>query len=101
MVTPGNRAGYLVLSLGVVAGLFFSWKNDNAIKDVNNKQTKFILEQCRRDDMRNYVVIDALEGAQRRAIFTYKDDPFIRNYEVGRIQEQINHFKNAPTCELP
>lgn len=101
MVTPGNRAGYLVLVIGVVAGLFFGWENDNAIKDVNNKQTRFILNQCRRDDMRNDIVIDSLESAKRRTAITYKGDLFLRKLEVDRIQEQIDKFKDAPLCELP
>lgn len=101
MVTPGNRTGYSILAAGVVLGLFFAWQNDNDIKEVNRSQTKFIIEQCKRDTNRNEIVIDSLEGAKRRAIITYRDDPFLGQLEVDRIQRQINNFKNSPPCELP
>jgi len=96
-----DRIGYVLLTIGVVVGLFAGWENDNAIKEVNSRQTTFIIEQCKRDADRNEIVIDSLEGAQRRAAVTFKDDQALARVEVDRIQEQINRFKNSPPCRLP
>lgn len=96
-----NRIGYGVLAVGVVAGLIGAYKNDSAIKDVNTKQTKFIIQQCLRDDARNDIVVESLRGAKRRAIVTYRNSPVILEVELFRIQEQIDEFKNSPPCRLP
>lgn len=103
MVTPAtqHKLGYGLLALGVIAGLFGAWENDNSIKAVNKQQTQFILQQCQRDNARNGIVIESLEGAQRRAAITFKDEPALAALEIGKIQQQIADFKNSPPCRLP
>lgn len=93
--------GYIVLACGVVLGLFGAWRNDIHIQKVNDKQTSFIVDQCLRDDKRNDIVIDSLRGAKRRAVATYRATPDLLELEVGRIQDQIDEFKNSPPCRLP
>jgi len=96
-----NRVGYAILAVGCAAGLFGAYRNDSAIKNVNEKQTRFIIDQCLRDDKRNDIVIESLQGAKRRAIITYRENPVLLEVELFRIQEQINEFKNSPPCKLP
>lgn len=96
-----NRVGYMVLAIGVSLGLFAAYRNDSNITKVNEKQTNFIIQQCQRDDARNDIVVESLEGAKRRAIVTYKDNPILKEVEIARIQGQINEFKHSPPCRLP
>lgn len=96
-----NRVGYGILAVGVIVGLFGAYKNDSAIKEVNTKQTRFIIQQCLRDDSRNDIVIESLRGAKRRAIVTYQNNPDLMEIELLRIQDQIDKFKNSPPCRLP
>lgn len=101
MFTPRIGSAYMVLAVGVVAGLFFSWINDNEIEEINRKQTQFILSQCRRDKERNEIIVEALEAAKDRTIITYKNYPILRLIETGRIERQIEKFKTSEPCELP
>lgn len=100
-VSTQNRIGYLLLTIGVTVGLVAAYKNDSAIKDVNRKQTNFIIQQCQRDDKRNDIVIDSLKGAQIRAKIALKNNPVAQAIEVQRIQDNIRQFENAPPCRLP
>jgi hypothetical protein len=97
----GNVIGYLLLAGGVVAGLVAAFQNDSAIRNVNNRQTDFIIQQCQRDDARNDIVVDSLRGAKRRAIVSYRDNPVLLEVELFRIQDQIDEFQNSPPCRLP
>lgn len=96
-----NRIGYGALAVGVVIGLFFSYKNDSAIKDVNRRQTTFILQQCERDRFRNKTVIEALESAKERARDLYKFDPIKQSRQLTIIQSQIDAFEQITECRLP
>jgi hypothetical protein len=96
-----NRLGYMVLTIGVILGLFAAFRNDSNIRDVNDRQTNFIIQQCERDDSRNDIVIESLRGAKRRAIVTYRSNADLLYIEVQRIQDQIDEFKNSPPCRLP
>lgn len=96
-----NRIGYGLLAVGVVAGLFGAYRNDAAIKEVNNKQTIFILKQCQRDEQRNDIVIKSLQGAKDRTRETFKNNPIALTIQLRQINEQIEQFKNSPPCELP
>ena len=99
--TTQNRIGYGVLALGVIAGLIGAFVNDAAIKSVNKQQTRFIIDQCLRDDKRNDIVVESLKGAKARAIVTYKDNPLLQAIETAKIQDQIDEFNNNPPCKLP
>jgi hypothetical protein len=106
--TTQNRIGYGVLTTGVVLGLFFSWRNDNAIEQVNKRQDKiisaqrqFIIDQCARDKTRDAVIIRALEDARTRARASLKNDPALRDVAVARLNEQIDEIKTSKPCKLP
>ena len=95
-----NKFGYLFLTIGVVAGLFAAWKNDNAIKEVNRKQTIFIIRQCDREKFRNQIAINFLERDRVR-VQNEKFDVAIRQAYIDTIEKQINRLNHIPKCSLP
>ena len=93
MVTPGNRAGYSILAIGVIVGLLFSWNTDNKIEN-------FSVKQCKSNEIVYGVIIDTLEGAKRRAIATLASDPRLQAAATASYQRSIDILKLAPKCEI-
>lgn len=91
-----NRAtlGYLILAIGVILGLYWNYEISQDLGSEKFKRSydvnQFLYEQCLRDNERDLIIIEALKDARRRAEVSLQNEPALRNYEVGQIQEQIN-----------
>ncbi len=93
MVTPGNRAGYSILAIGVIIGLFFSGIIDHKIE-------KFSVQQCKSNEIVYGIMIDTLEGAKRRAIATLGSDPRLQAAAIASYQRSIEILESAPDCKI-
>ena len=93
MVTPGNRAGYSLLAIGVVIGLLFSWNTDNKIEN-------FSIKQCKSNEIVYEVITNTLEGAKRRAIATLANKPQLQAASVASYQNSIDIINSAPKCKI-
>lgn len=103
-----NRIGYFILTIGVSLGLYFSWDSNNKTEKIASQnsvlieqQERFIIEQCKRDKLKDQVIVGALEDAKRRAIESLSDKPDKRDQAVAAIQKSIDGIKNSPPCVLP
>jgi len=97
-----NRLGYGLLTVGVVVGLYAGYKNDQGLKEVNNKQTTFIVSQCKRDKVRDDSVIQALEDAKVRVRIQFAtSNPDALATSLAKIQHSINTLKHKEKCEVP
>lgn len=106
--TNKNRIGYGILTLGVVLGLFFSYRNDAAIEDVNIRQSElieiqreFIIDQCDRDKIKDQVIIKNLQDEKFRVAQTLKNDPVLSSFITERLNKQIRDIRNAKPCKIP
>lgn len=90
----------MILAVGVVAGLFAAWLNDQSIEEINRKQTAFILSQCEREKYRTDIAIKFLERDEAR-VKAESLDPAVKAAYLSIIKEQKNHLQNIPKCVLP
>jgi len=95
-----NRVGYLILTIGVVIGLFAAYQNDAAIRKVNTKQTTFIIRQCDREQFRNKIAINFLERDHKR-VEAEHFDPAVKAAYLSVINKQIMRLNHIPPCKLP
>ncbi len=100
-VSNTNRLGYIILTIGVIVGLFAAYQNDNAIRTVNEKQTKFIVRQCDREKVRNKIAIGFLERDRTRVLSAKDLDPAIKTTYLSTIDGQVKELDNIPPCRLP